>query len=64
MILGSAGKKFGDVLPKQRALTDASLKALESYVVMMSLSKFSKELQDEIAKLQDDAKNLYGTWSN
>lgn len=56
--LGSAGKKFGDVLPKQRALTDESLKALESYVATMSLPKFSKELQAEMAKLQDDAKKI------
>lgn len=56
--LGSAGKKFGDVLPKQRALTDESLKVLESYVVTMSLPRFSKELQDEMAKLQDDAKKI------
>ena len=56
--LGSAGKKFGDVLPKQRTLTDESLKALERYVTAMGLHKFSKELQDEMKKLQEDAKKI------
>jgi len=56
--LGSAGKKFGDVLPKQRALTDESLKALESYVIVIGLDKFSKELQSEMVKLQEDTKKI------
>jgi len=56
--LGSSGKKFGDVLPKQRQLTDETLQALNSYVHSVDLTKFSKELQQEMTKLQEDDKKI------
>lgn len=56
--LGSEGKKFGDVLPKQRVLTDESLSRLNSYVATVELSKFSKELQNELSLLQEDVAKI------
>ena len=56
--LGSEGKKFGDVLPKQRVLTDESLGGLNSYVATVELSKFSKELQNELSLLQEDVAKI------
>ena len=56
--LGSEGKKFGDVLPKQRTLTDESLIGLREYVDQMDLSKFPKELQSELLSLQEDANKI------
>jgi len=56
--LGSDGKKFGDVLPKQRTLTDESLIGLREYVDQMDLSKFPKELQSELLSLQEDANKI------
>ena len=56
--LGSEGKKFGDVLPKQRTLTDESLIGLREYVGQMDLSKFPKELQSELLSLQEDANKI------
>lgn len=56
--LGSEGKKFGDVLPKQRVLTDESLVKLKEYVAQIDLSKFPKELQNELFNLQDDASKI------
>lgn len=56
--LGSEGKKFGDVLPKQRTLTDESLKELDNYVKTIALGKFSKELQAELSRMQEDANKI------
>lgn len=56
--LGSEGKKFGDVLPKQRILTDESLAKLKEYVAQIDLSKFPHELQNELASLQEDASQI------
>ena len=52
--IGSAGKKFGDTLPKQRGLSDETLKGLNHYIDTMGLSSFPKALQDEIASLRGD----------
>ena len=56
--LGSEGKKFGDVLPKQRMLTDESLSQLKAYVAQIDLSKFPQELQKELLSLQEDASKI------
>ena len=56
--IGSEGKKFGDVLPKQRALTDESLVKLKEYVMQIDLSKFPEELQKELSSLQEDASKI------
>ena len=46
--LGSKGKKFGDILPKQRRLTTQKYNDLESYLSTLDLDSFPKELQDNI----------------
>lgn len=56
--LGSSGKKFGDVLPKQRTLTDASLKELVSYIDTMSVKGLPKELHTRIASLKEATSQL------
>ena len=51
--LGSKGKKFTTILPKQRILTDEKLKTLTSFTNTMNLESFSKELRDEISTVQN-----------
>ncbi|MEO1937316.1 MAG: methyl-accepting chemotaxis protein [Sulfurimonas sp.] len=46
--LGSHGKKFGDILPKQRALTDAKYTELKEYLQRLDMDEFSQELQHDI----------------
>ena len=50
--LGSKGKKFADILPKQRVLTDKRNKELQEYLATLDFHEFSQELQEEIQKLQ------------
>ena len=56
--LGSKGKKFSDILPKQRVLTTEKNTQLESYIRTLDLSAYSKELQSEIASFRSDMSNL------
>lgn len=51
--LGSKGKKFTTILPKQRILTDEKLKKLTTFTRTMNLESFSQELRDEMAKVQN-----------
>ncbi len=51
--LGSKGKKFADILPKQRALTDKRNQEFQEYLTTLDLHEFSKELQEEIHGLQE-----------
>ena len=46
--LGSKGKKFADILPKQRVLTNTRKKELNKYLSTLDLSLFSKDLRSEI----------------
>jgi len=46
--LGSHGKKFGDILPKQRTLTDARYSNLKAYIVTLNLSVYPSELQKSV----------------
>ncbi len=46
--LGSHGKKFGDILPKQRQLTDTRYSDLKNYVKTLDLSTYPIELQKSI----------------
>jgi len=56
--LGSSGKKFGDVLPKQRNATDEALKGLMGYIDAMNFQGLPKELQTRIASLKESTKEL------
>ena len=49
--LGSKGKKFSDILPKQRNLTNKRINNLNAYISTLDISSFSKELKDEISLL-------------
>jgi methyl-accepting chemotaxis protein len=51
--LGSHGTKFADVLPKQRALTDAKIRAYKVVVSKLDLNRFPPQLKEEIQKLND-----------
>jgi methyl-accepting chemotaxis protein len=46
--LGSHGEKFGDILPKQRKLTDQRYSDLKKYVSTLDLSSYQSELQKSI----------------
>jgi len=46
--LGSKGKKFADILPKQRVLTTTRNKELNEYLSTLDLSLFSEDLRDDI----------------
>ena len=47
--LGSHGKKFGNILPKQRRLTDMRYRNLKAYIATLNLSNYSNKLQKSIA---------------
>ncbi len=50
--LGSKGKKFSVILPKQRVLTTSKNKELEKYIETLDLSSYSSELQQEISNFR------------
>lgn len=56
--LGSGGKKFVDILPKQRKLTDKRKQELEAYLATLDLNKFSRELREAILALKKDMAKL------
>jgi methyl-accepting chemotaxis protein len=47
--LGSKGKKFSDILPKQRVLTDERYNELQEYLATLNLQEFPSELNNEIS---------------
>ncbi|MDO8453613.1 MAG: methyl-accepting chemotaxis protein [Sulfurimonas sp.] len=47
--IGSKGKEFTDILPKQRPLTTEKNKALNSYIATLDLNSFPDELKSEIS---------------
>ncbi len=49
--LGSNGKKFTTILPKQRKLTDEKLKLLRTNISTLNLNDFSKKLKNELATI-------------
>ena len=57
--IGSQGKKFGDKLPKQRRLTDSRNQELNDYLSGLDLSKYSKELNEDITSFKA-AMNIIG----
>lgn len=56
--LGSGGKKFGDILPKQRALTDKEYNNLQDYIMTLDLSSYSQELNAQLSTFNTDIGKL------
>jgi len=51
--IGSHGKKFKEILPKQRMLTDKRIKEYKQTLAKMDLSEFPSEFKEAIDKLND-----------
>ena len=49
--LGSHGEKFGDILPKQRKLTDEKYAELKEYVNSLNMEEFSLEFQQDMQSI-------------
>jgi len=56
--LGSKGKKFTDILPKQRVLTDKKIKEYQNVLKNIDLNKYDQQLRDEVKKLNAYLKEL------
>ncbi len=56
--LGSKGKKFTQILPKQRVLTNDRNKQLQAYLSTLNLHLFSNELKTKISSLQSDISKI------
>ncbi len=56
--IGSKGKKFVEILPKQRVLTDEKNSELSAYVRTLALSTFSNELRDEISAFDEEMSQI------
>ncbi len=56
--LGSKGKKFTDILPKQRALTDKRLKEYKEFLKSLNEADFSDDFRRKIAKLEQSLEKL------
>ncbi len=52
--LGSKGKKFVEILPKQRVLTNTRNNELKAYIVTLNLNSFPKELKNKITLFSSD----------
>ncbi|NOQ29973.1 MAG: chemotaxis protein [Helicobacteraceae bacterium] len=56
--LGSKGKKFGDIIPKQRELTNIRYKELQNYMSTMEFENFSSELQSAVNSFKAEVNKL------
>ncbi|MDD5400667.1 MAG: methyl-accepting chemotaxis protein [Sulfurimonas sp.] len=56
--LGSGGKQFGDILPKQRADTTKEYENLKAYIKTLDLDSFPKELKGEISAFDSDMSKI------
>ena len=56
--LGSKGKKFTEILPKQRVLTDEKNLALNKYITTLDLANFPNEFQAEISAFKSDMNQI------
>ena len=56
--LGSKGKKFRDILPKQRNLTTQKYNELKLYLSTLDLNSFNQELQSNISLLKVDMSKI------
>ena len=52
--LGSKGKKFTEIVPKQRVLTDTKNSELNAYISSLDIDAFSDELKAEISAFKSD----------
>ena len=52
--LGSKGKKFAQILPKQRSLTDDRNSELKTYIKTLELDTFSSELKSELTEFSQE----------
>ena len=56
--LGSGGKKFAQMLPKQRLLTDEKIKMYKEVLNMLDLSEYSNDLREKIKELNEYLNSL------
>jgi methyl-accepting chemotaxis protein len=56
--LGSHGKKFGDILPKQRQLTDEKYQELQAYIKTLDMTEFSQELQHDMQSIAEKMSHI------
>ena len=56
--LGSKGKKFSDILPKQRVLTTSKKSELETYIETLDLNEYSQDLRSEINSFRADMNKI------
>lgn len=56
--LGSKGKKFTEILPKQRVLTTTRNSELKTYISKLDLNSFSNELRSEIKAFTSDMSKI------
>ena len=56
--LGSKGKKFIKILPKQRVLTNSKNSELEAYIATLDLDSFTDELNSEISAFTSDMSQI------
>lgn len=56
--LGSKGKKFTKILPKQRVLTTTRNSELKTYISKLDLNSFSNELRSEIKAFTSDMSKI------
>ena len=56
--LGSKGKKFSTILPKQRNITNVQYEKLQTYIKSLSLEEYPAELGSSLLKLRDDMQKI------
>ena len=56
--LGSKGKKFADILPKQREITNTRNNNLKKYISTLDLNSFPSELKSEILSFSSDMSKI------
>jgi methyl-accepting chemotaxis protein len=56
--LGSKGKKFVEILPKQRVLTDKRYKELQNYLKKLHTQNYPKKLMQKVAELSKSFEQL------
>ncbi len=56
--IGSEGKKFTDILPKQRALTTQRSNELLKYIATLQLDEYPKEFKKEITEFSNAINNI------
>ncbi len=56
--LGSKGKKFSTILPKQRNITNVQYEKLQTYIKSLSLEEYPAELGSSLSKLRDEMQKI------